>query len=210
MDNIHGNLTPAQPGWFTFNNEGTSDPESRYFSRKAHWPGGASGVTIGRGYDLGHKLPEQIMADLEFAGIPRVDREKFVAAAGITGTKARAYLLANELPVISEAAELKLFERSYSAVQREVQRIVNKDDVESEYGKTDWDSLNPVLREMLIDLHFRGDYTPGARKLIQPHVAENDLMRFADVLSMRSAWRNVPQERFNRRVEFLESAIRSN
>lgn len=30
---------------------------------QADWPGGASGVTIGRGYDLGYHTPEELLAD---------------------------------------------------------------------------------------------------------------------------------------------------
>ena len=47
-------------GQLTFDVEGNDIEDSskaghRYFSRVVHWPGGASGVTIGRGYDFGQR-----------------------------------------------------------------------------------------------------------------------------------------------------------
>jgi len=54
-----------------------------------HWPGGASGVTIGIGYDLGHQSRAQLQADwgavLGDRATARLER-----AIGVTGERARA------------------------------------------------------------------------------------------------------------------------
>lgn len=42
---------PSQ-GRLTFETEGNDDATSPYYTRRLHWPEGASGVTIGRGPDL--------------------------------------------------------------------------------------------------------------------------------------------------------------
>lgn len=52
------------------------------------WPGGASGITWGIGYDGGHQAARTITAD--WAAHPQVDR--LARTAGITGTAARAVL----------------------------------------------------------------------------------------------------------------------
>ena len=64
-------------GILTFMAEGNNIPGSRNYSRKIHWPGISSkcqsygsGVTIGRGYDMKHRLPAEIIKDLTLAGIP--------------------------------------------------------------------------------------------------------------------------------------------
>lgn len=49
------------------------------------WPGGASGVTIGIGYDLGHQREPVILADWSM----HPDRVVLGAAAGVTGDRAR-------------------------------------------------------------------------------------------------------------------------
>lgn len=57
--------------------------EAKY--QRPIWPGAASGVTIGVGYDLGHTAPKVIVAD--WAVHPKVDR--LPAAAGVQGRAAR-------------------------------------------------------------------------------------------------------------------------
>jgi hypothetical protein len=73
------------------------------------------------------------------------------------------------------------------------------------YGKTDWDTLNPILKEVLVDLKFRGDYTPASRKLIQSFVAKNDFESFKSVLQNKKNWPNVPEDRFERRSKYLDA-----
>jgi len=51
------------------------------------WPGAASGVTVGIGYDLGYQSAQVIA--LDWFAHPRVDRLQ--TAAGITGTSARTH-----------------------------------------------------------------------------------------------------------------------
>src|SRR5690554_4936290 len=67
-------------GQFTFNVEGDDDPDSPYFSRVAHATIGASGITLGRGFDLyqqhlrysgnnSQRAIEQVISTLTEAGI---------------------------------------------------------------------------------------------------------------------------------------------
>lgn len=58
---------------------------------RPEWPGGASGVTIGIGYDLGYATPEKIKND--WAGRRSVDPAMLVAmlsCSGVTGSSAQA------------------------------------------------------------------------------------------------------------------------
>ncbi|VVO35587.1 hypothetical protein [Pseudomonas fluorescens] len=73
-------------GQLTFDVEGNdiedeSHPLYRYFSRVVHWPGGASGITIGRGYDLGQRpAPE---SDLRAAGVEEQLLTWLIGAKGL-------------------------------------------------------------------------------------------------------------------------------
>lgn len=53
------------------------------------WPGGASGVTIGIGYDCGYSTPDQIMADWSDQ-LPDPMVHALITVAGIHGSPARA------------------------------------------------------------------------------------------------------------------------
>lgn len=51
------------------------------------WPGGASGVTVGLGYDLGYNTRSQILSD--WSSIPKGPREALASAAGYKGMAAK-------------------------------------------------------------------------------------------------------------------------
>lgn len=216
-------------GQLTFDSEGMECPNSKskchkYHSRKPHVPDDLSGVTIGRGYDLKRKSPEQIKADLIAAGLSQEDAEEYakvgckvmpkgVCEPQFVGEKARKYIRESEdkLVEITPEQQKKLFEITYSELEEDVKRISNKDDTKNKYGEVDFKTLNDKIMDILVDLRFRGDYTPKSRELIQKHVAENNLSKFRD--AMRSKyWTDqsqnpnpVPKDRFNRRIEFLSN-----
>jgi len=76
-------------GQLTFDLEGTGDA-----SLTIHWPKiGNSGVTIGRGYDIGQRSSrEAVIADLTAAGIPSGNAEKLARAAGLKGSAAKDFV----------------------------------------------------------------------------------------------------------------------
>ena len=88
-------------------------------------------------------------------------------------------------------------------MEEDVRRIVNKKDVVQRYGNTDWNNLHPAIKEVLIDLQFRGDYTPETRKIIQQAVVDNDFEKLFDLMIDRKNWKNVPKDRFLRRVSYV-------
>jgi hypothetical protein len=74
------------------------------------------------------------------------------------------------------------------------------------YGATNWDILHPAINEVVIDLRFRGDYHTTSRAIIQKNITDTDISAFYEKLINRSNWLNVPIDRFNRRVEYLNTA----
>ncbi len=197
----------VEKGQITFDAEGNDQEDSIYFTRHAHWPGGSSGVTIGRGYDLGHRGSRNVIEEeLQNVGI---SVDKFSGAIGLKGDDAKNWLNANSstLPTITHDQQKQLFSITYQAIENDTRRLACKDDVTAAYGETNWDTLLTPIKEVLVDLRYRGDYTPASRRLIQAHVADNDLEAFYQKLSKRSLWPNVPEDRFNRRVNYLQGAI---
>ncbi|WP_051312901.1 eCIS core domain-containing protein [Sporocytophaga myxococcoides] len=194
-------------GQITFDAEGNNDSQSRYYSRRAHWPGGPSGVTIGRGYDLAHRGSKKLIKD-EFTSIG-IDYSKFSGAIGLQGEKAQEWLNDNKdsLPEISLEQQEKLFNLSYTSIENDVKRISTKEDVVEKYGEVNFDKLDPTIRDIIVDLRFRGDYYGDTRKYVQEPMVKNDLQALYKVMKDKSKWKNVPEDRFNRRVKAIEAAL---
>ncbi len=219
-DPLVHNVDPlkVQRGQLTFDSEGLENPGGRFHSRVAEWPGGASGVTIGRGYDLGQRSPKEVTGHMTAAGIPAATIEAYVKACGKTGTAARDYLRAHarELPGINQEQQNLLFQVAYNKLAADVVRISDnyaktKGDADPKKEKEDfaidWAALNPAIRDILIDLRFRGDYTPHTRTRVQPLAIANDLPGMLTLMKDKGFWSSVPKDRFEKRVAFLEAAV---
>lgn len=197
-------------GQLTFDVEGNdlddpSNPLHRYFSRKVHWPGGVSGITIGRGYDLGQRPNPE--TDLVSVGIKEPLLGWLLGSKGLSGSEASSYLnnASQEIrkTFITRKQQYELFVPVYEFMKSEVIRISDKDDAVALYGRLNWDSLDSKIQDMAVDLIYRGDYTGASRSFIQRHMTSNNLSAFSDVIRDSSKWGNVPEDRFNRRVDYL-------
>lgn len=205
-------LLKVSRGQFTFDVEGREGPA--YFSRVLQRPTGpASGVTIGRGYDLGHRERPTILTDLKRAGVPEWQAALLSGAALLKGSRAADFWQRHRnLPPISAESQRTLFETTYRSYEAEAKRIATKADVTEKYGATDWDGLHPAIREIVVDLLYRGDYRPDTRLHIQRSIASNDLGGLLAALLDRDLWRageprGVPLDRFTKRIQFVKAAI---
>jgi hypothetical protein len=199
-------------GQATFDAEGSEAP-GRYFSRSLHWPGGRSGVTIGRGYDMGHRTRLQVERELAYAGVDHQDALELSAAAGLRGEQAERFVLENKqfAPIISTAAQLRLFEGVTTVeVLSDIRRIFSKPDVVARYGRAEWATLPRPIQELVFDLRYRGDYTPAVRERIQPHIVRHDVDGLRKAMSDVSYWGSlgVPQDRIIRRIGLLRESER--
>lgn len=190
-------------GQLTFDAEGQEG--GKWHSRTLHVPSRNSGVTLGRGYDMKMKPSHTIMADLAGVGVGVDTAILLSKASGLRGQKAKDFIAYNDLSdfEISISGQLQLFSVVYNRLEHDVIRICNKQDVVRRYGVTDWDNLHDKIKDMLVDLRFRGDYTPFSRRMLQKFVAENDLAKFAAVILNTANWRSVPADRVRRRKEYI-------
>ncbi len=198
-----------EKGKLTFDAEGNEG--GPYHSRVLHVPGSTSGLTIGRGYDMKEKKAAKIEADLKNAGVAADLAAKVSKAAGLSGNSAKQFIKSNGLESfeISKEAQEILFKTVYDELEVDVKRICNKADCVKAYGAVNWDGLNPVIKDILVDLRFRGDYYGKTRKKIQKFAAQNDFQTFADAIRDEGFWKGscgVPPDRFNRRVAYLKTA----
>lgn len=193
-------------GLVTWESEGAEG--GLFHSRKLHVPNSASGLTIGRGYDMKQKTKTTVNSDLTSVGIDTKVIEVLKKSVGLYGATAKQFIIDNDLLdfEISPDAQKKLFKISYNFEAKEVKRICDKSGTKKAYGDTDWDKLDSNIKDITIDLKFRGDYTPNARKFLQKTIVDNDLDAFKKEIMKDSNWSNVPEDRFKRRKRFIEKA----
>ena len=139
---------------------------SRYLSRPT-WPGGASGVTIGVGYDLGYNSRSQIAAD--WKGLPPEVVARLQSAAGVKGQAARR--LAPSLRSIS--VPWVVAERVYQA--KTIPRFAAL--TEKAYPGTA--STNPHIQGAMLSWVFnRGEgISPTASRDIEKRAIRADIPR---------------------------------
>ncbi|VVN45840.1 hypothetical protein [Pseudomonas fluorescens] len=169
----------VRQGQVTFDAEGNDIPNSPYFSRRLHWPGGASGVTLGRGYDMRHRTRSGVCADLIAAGVDAVSAENFSRGAGLSDQVARDFVSANRdgFGEISKQAQRILFEdivypRYVVAAQQRYSSIVTP-------GSIAWEELNDRVRDVAVDLTYQQG-SIWERQI--PYVSVNDRSRFAQYI----------------------------
>lgn len=190
----------------TYRSEGSYDSTSPFFVLAPHQPTMSSGVTVGLGYDLGFKKSAQVSRIFRLAGIPGDVTRRYLPAVGLRGLAARSFLTQNALPHLTVGQSDRLFALAYAEAAADVQRICLKEDVTRIYGRTNWSTLDLRIKELLIDLRYRGDYTTLTRRFIQRAVALNDVSSLARIMQNRTLWANVPYARFLSRQEIFSSA----
>lgn len=204
---MSNDIPRPETGILTFDAEGREG--GRFHSRRFHVPSDVSGLTIGRGYDMKLRSKGDVRDDLVKSGVDLAMAALISQAAGLKGEQAEEFIEENQLEdfEITPPQQLALFGLVYARQEADARRLATKADVTRTYGATDWDALDPTILEVLVDLRFRGDYTPTTRRFLQVHVANNDLEAFAREIGDRANWPNVPEDRFQRRVATCDAAL---
>jgi len=159
--------------------------ESYYSRRLKHpiWPGGASGVTIGIGYDLGYNSASQIQRD--WGGkVADVDVEKLKKVSGLKADKAKKQLHRVKNIVVTFDNAKTVFSEStlprYAAATRKAYPGIEK--------------LHPDVQAALLSLVYnRGASMSGSRRkemaAIRPLVLQQDYAGIAqEIKNMKRLW----------------------
>lgn len=160
-------------GQITFDGEGNDIPNSRDFSRVIHWPGNdKSGVTLGRGYDMGKRTKGEVYADMLRVGIGSEKASLIATGAGLKGGAAGTFVkqYKEKVGVITHQQQMDLFNIIYVgyikiAKNRYADYSANVPD------RADWAELHPAIRDILVDLAYQG--IPGKKTI--PVAAKNDI-----------------------------------
>lgn len=203
-------------GQFTFDNEGDDIESSHYFSRKAHVPNnngaviGQSGVTIGRGLDIGNpptgatgQSPSRLNLKALFqeSGLAPELSDWLLSVEGIKKESAlqslnNSVLDDDELTLTRKQQHL-MFNVVYEYMEEKTRILLTKPDVQAKFGVVDWDNLPRNVKDVLVDLTYRGDNSPRTRKGFVPTlVGFNGGEHFKDIMSSESPlWEGVNSER---------------
>lgn len=118
------------------------------------WPGGASGVTIGIGYDIGHQSAEIVR--LDWAQHAQVER--LSAASGITGGAARALVPSLADVITPFPLARSVFVASSVPKYHSITRRA--------FGGHAFDGLPPFVRDSLVMLvYWRGGSMAGSTRI---------------------------------------------
>ena len=149
-------------GQVTFNAEGNDIRSSLFFSRVIHWPPTAlSGVTIGRGFDLGNRSEDESYRILVSAGVSVSQAKMIAAGSRLKGNHAKTFVEKNKSSIgeISHDMQKNLFELIYpSYVRRARDNYIRW--VHSFKDFVAWADLNPLIRDVLVDFVYQG-FTKG-------------------------------------------------
>ncbi len=219
-------------GQLTFDAEGNDVDTSIYFSRKPHIPMqrdgtviGQSGITYGRGLDIGQQTQpfvSNLLSAISENARPLSDK---MSSWLIVGSGKKRDLAKDHLALINDSVPMDeqiltrkqqhfLFLSVYgdreSTTKRTIEAARGSRHVLAPPGKIIWDQLPTDVKEVLVDLTFRGDNHSKSRDSIIPTLVEGlesgDYSAFKYLMSDRSVWIDVfrvPRERFNARSSWV-------
>ena len=103
--------------------------------------------------------------------------------------------------IITRLQQKELFKITYRNEAKEAKRLVNK------YYKISWGPLYKKIKEILVDLKYRGDFRPRSKRqamgLLRAAVKSNSLRYLKRVMGTKRLRRNVPKYRFIARRDYL-------
>ena len=180
---------------------GSEQVYSRRYERPV-WPGAASGVTVGVGYDLGHRPASSIV--LDWSAHPQHPR--MAKASGVIGPPAR-HLAASMADVVVKFAQARaVFERTSLIEHYRIARRV--------FGAKHFDQSPAAVQGALVDLVFnRGGSMTGPGRVEMRAIRDDCLPRrdrqcVADQLrAMVRLWKGSSIERGMQRRRFEEAEL---
>ncbi|MEO8646151.1 peptidoglycan DD-metalloendopeptidase family protein [Pseudomonas sp.] len=156
----------SKAGQITYDAEGNDIPGSPYFSRHIHWPGNdLSGVTLGRGYDMGSRTETEIYNHMIAAGVDSAQATKISKAHGLKGSSASNFVTHNRADIgnITLDQQEALFDLIYPDYVAKA--IVNYNHWTASLSeRLEWDALSSIVKDILVDFVYQG-FTKGANPM---------------------------------------------
>jgi hypothetical protein len=209
-------------GQLTFDVEGNDIETSVYFSRRPHVPNnkgvviGKSGVTFGRGLDLGQQSKvyvEDLFAKMEGNTKPFSSslKEWLLGSVGKKGNDALLYCneIDNHVPkseqLLTRKQQHYLFNSVYFHQYETTKRVLTKGVKIDEVNVTaNIDNFEQDIQDVLVDLTFRGDNSALTRKYFISDLNDGRVSFKSNISNVH--WKDVfhvPPQRFDSRKGYL-------
>lgn len=185
--------------------EANEDPDDADYTRRLRVPSVPGyGVTLGRGYDMKFVFTSDIYGDLVNIGVNESIADVISNAAQLQGDDARQFLENNSLTnfTITRRQEWELFKILRDSKIMAAKMILADN---STFDGVDFDVLDSPVKGLVLDLFYRMEYFTNYASL-QPEVEKNNASALTSLISDRSKWTNVNDDRFNRRKVHIEKA----
>lgn len=196
-----------------------------------HWPAGASGVTIGFGYDMKERSADDIKADLVAAGISEANAGSLSGGAGLRGATAQKWVDDNkQQPWATITAEQRaaLFRQSFPGYRDRARNLATSRTPTAGSARVNaasrdvslrfvvpterWDQLHPAVIEVLTDMAYSGAYSYGRHESINPILMDEKLTPVEQLQQIRPILEALPRqvqapERRRLRLQFIDTII---
>jgi GH24 family phage-related lysozyme (muramidase) len=113
-------------------------------TNRLHWPAGASGVTLGAGYDMKGRSANSIASDMKAIGLDESTSRTISSAAGLTGQTAKEFCENNhELVNLSDESQIELLRKIVPNYENMVNRAMKIDLEQNEFDALVSFAYNP-------------------------------------------------------------------
>jgi GH24 family phage-related lysozyme (muramidase) len=140
-------------------------------SKHTHWPGGASGVTLGPGYDMRERAEANVSRDLAAIGVDPSIAQALSKGATKKEDDARVFAETHKnLLALSTDQQKKLLKINQSHYEAIVKRLIAIDLFQFEYDALVSFVYNPGASVALVAQHINAGEPEKAMKIIQSRV----------------------------------------
>lgn len=186
---ISGDLRVSE-GQMTFDAEGLDyisavTPFKRQyypsFSRILHWPSTfSSGVTLGRGYDMGNRTSGEIFSTLRQAGIEEYKAVICSKASYLKGRRAEEFVKVYGYLIgeITHSQQIRLFELVYKEKMNYAKGVYSRRSRHLINALT-WYQIDKKIRDVFIDTLYQGNKSaPEMVKIIASGGNRTDIVKY--------------------------------
>ncbi|WP_205678900.1 CARDB domain-containing protein [Aquisphaera insulae] len=193
---------------FTYQNEEFRTIPYLVFDGRTADIAGRSGITVSIGYDAGQQSAQTILKEFTAAGVPLSTAIVYANAYNQIRNTGRDYFWRHEGEfnhLTTRQAE-KLYRIVY---ERHVDLARSTYNGAGLTGAPSWENLNGTIRDILVDMRYRGDLTRGELQgIFRTSLVNNSLQQFRAALAL-STMSQREEHRHDARLAFVDQALGS-
>lgn len=175
----HGVSRPASALWtsaqgldFIYGHEALAGVSSRL-----HWPRGASGVTLGPGYDMKERSAASVVADMQAIGLAPAIAGQISKAAGLANQAAAEFAEHHRALVkLSRMQEVQLLRHVIPRYESLVKRMISIDLLQHEFDALVSFAYNPGGQFRTVAHHLNQGHVADAMKTIRSVVTSKGIV----------------------------------